>query len=166
MEDSTLRDATAGELLKIYASTLTELRRRGLIRSTNNPVADYTEYLVAAALNLTLATKSTTGYDATDSEGSKYQIKGRRLTKANRSRQLSFIRGLDLNHFGYLAAVLFNEDFSILRACVIPATSVEKIAKYVPHINGWRLVLRDHVWGFAEARDITREVSAVAAESC
>ena len=110
------------ELLSLYAHSLEELRRRGAVRSTNNPAADYAEFLVSKALGLSVAGKSNSGFDATGPDGSRYQIKARRITRHNSSRQLSFIRGLgeDKRPFDHLAGVLFNEDFSVLRACLVP----------------------------------------------
>ena len=49
-----LDGATPGELLALYARILDGLLARGVVRSTNNPVADYSEYLTARALNLRL----------------------------------------------------------------------------------------------------------------
>src|SRR3982751_1460271 len=53
----------AENLFVLFARVMDELRRRGLVRSSNNPVADYAEHLAAAALDLTLAGKSDFGYD-------------------------------------------------------------------------------------------------------
>src|SRR5262249_37444988 len=83
-----LTKLTSAELLALFDGVLVELRARDLVRSSNNPVADYAESLVARALGLRLETKSTTGYDAIGQDGLKYEIKGRRPTPANKSRQL------------------------------------------------------------------------------
>jgi hypothetical protein len=157
-----LKTYSTQELLALFSRVLAELRQRGTIRSTNNPVADYAEYLVAQAFSLTLAQKSTTGYDAVDAFGHRYEIKGRRLTKDNRSRQLSAIRMLDRQHFSYLAGVLFHEDFSVHRACLIPYETVKQIAVYRSHVNGWILHLRDNVWEIHDVKDITEPILKVA----
>jgi hypothetical protein len=149
------------ELLGLFSGVLDELRRREVIRSTNNPVADYAESLVARALSLELAPKSSTGYDAVDALGQRYEIKGRRPTKQNRSTQLSAIRGVDLEHFSFLVGVLFAEDFSVHRACVIPYKTVKELAVYRPHVNAWILHLRDSVWNAPDVRDITNLLSDV-----
>src|SRR6516162_6569993 len=81
-------------------------------------------------LNLRPAPKSTKGYDAIDHDGKKYEIKGRRITSENPSRMLSAIRDCNARHFNYLAGVLFNEDFSRLRACVAPFEIVNKRSRY------------------------------------
>jgi hypothetical protein len=65
-----------------------ELLSQGVVRSTNNPVADYSEYLTARAFGLTLVASSSIGYDAIGEDDVRYQVKARRLTARNTSRQL------------------------------------------------------------------------------
>jgi len=151
-------------LLMAYSEILRELRRRNLIRSANNPIADIAETLVAVALKLELTSGSTTGHDAKDINGVRYEIKGRRITKENKSRQLSFIRGLDKDHFDFLVGVLFDESFLIMKACIIPKSAVLKLAKYVEHVNGWRLILADSVWHEAGVQDLTEPLRMVLAK--
>lgn len=160
MHQNDLEGLATRRLLELFSQLLDELRRRRAIRSSNNPVADYTEAVVATALGLDLVPKSTTGYDAKDSEGRRYEIKGRRLTRQNLSTQLSVIRGLELNHFSFLAGVLFNEDFSVARACLVPHDVVMRLAVYRKHVNGWVLHLRPNVWNEPEVLDITERVRA------
>ena len=45
-----------------------------------------------------------TGYDAVDAAGCRYQIKARRLTPQNKSRQLGVVRKLEQTEFDYLIA--------------------------------------------------------------
>jgi len=78
------------------------------------------EYLVVNALGLKRVPQSTKGYNAVDKENRKYEIKSRRLTQDNPSRMLSAIRECEAAHFDFLAGVLFNEDFSLHKACLIP----------------------------------------------
>lgn len=117
---------SAKNVLKEYLTILRELRKRNLIRSTNNPVADIAETLVVA-LKLKLASGSTAGHDAVNDAGVRYEVKGRRVTKENKSRQLSFIRGLDKDHFDFLVGVLFDESFLALKAGIIPKSKTCKI---------------------------------------
>ena len=85
---------------------MTELKNRGVLRTKNNPVGDYAEWLVSSALNLTLVKNSAAGHDAESSDGKKIQIKSRRITANNRSRQLGVIRNLEKNDFDELIAVI------------------------------------------------------------
>ena|SRR2546426_1312199 len=112
MNWSELSDA---QMLTTYADLMEELRSRGICRSSNNPVADYTEGLVAARLHLELRGKSASGYDAVDAAGKRYQIKGRRLTPHNQSTQLSALRNLKDGPFDFLVAVIYNPDFTVAR---------------------------------------------------
>jgi len=148
-------ELTDRELLALYAQVLDTLRARGTIRSSNNPAADYAEGLCAKALRLQLAGKSTTGYDGTDPSGHKIEVKARRITKANGSRQLSAIRGIGHHHFDFLAGVLFNADFSVWKGCLIPYAVVKEHGKHNEHSNSHRFLLRDSVWSLPGVRDIT-----------
>lgn len=161
-----LHNRSVPDLLLLFANVLGELRERGVIRSTNNPVADYSEWLVARALGLELAAPSVKGYDAIGPGGIRYQVKGRRQTPANASRQLSAIRGFevaDVHPFDYLVGVLFNFDFTVLRAAQIPVAIVREHSKPTPHVNGWRFLLRDAIWALPGVIDVTEPVRAAAA---
>jgi hypothetical protein len=146
---------TDRELLLLYGRVLDTLRTRGTTRSANNPVADYAEGLCARALNLTLAAKVATGYDGTDPNGHKIEIKARRITKENGSRQLSAIRGIGKQHFDYLAGVLFNADFYVMKGCLIPYAMIKEHGKHNVHANSHRFLLRDSVWSLPGVQDIT-----------
>ena len=148
------------ELLKMHADINTELRRREILRSANGPSGDYAELLFARAFRWKLQSKSASGFDAMDESGTRYQIKCRRLTPQNRSRQLSFMRRLDTRPYDVLAAVLLNEDFRVMRAALIPVEVVVEAAKFVASVNGWRFILRDAVWSIPEVRDVTDELKA------
>jgi hypothetical protein len=145
------------QLLQCYAQILKELRLRKIIRTSNNPVGDYTEWLVAKQLGLTLAANSTSGYDAVDSAGVKYQIKGRRLTSANQSRQLSAIRNLKNHDFDYLIAIYFNEEFEIEQVVKLPYEIIGKYGQYREHVNAHILILAGHIMLDPKIEDITRQ---------
>ena len=101
------------ELLAAYSELMEELRQRNIIRTSNNPVADYAEKVAVERLPLKQLGKEEKGIDAVDAQGYKYQIKGRRITKHNSSRQLSVIRNLSERLFDYLIAVIFDEFFKV-----------------------------------------------------
>ena len=107
---------TIGELLVAYAAIMRELRARGTVRSTNNPVADLAEGLAELAFGIKLAGGSTKSYDGICSAGKRWQVKGRRLTAENPNTGLSVIRNLDEARFHYLLAIYFEEDFSVRSA--------------------------------------------------
>lgn len=159
---ASLSSKATSELLKEFAGILTELRKRRLIHSSNNPVADYAEHLVCKALSLTPAPPSNKGYDATDDRGCRYEIKGRRVTAGNPSRQLSAIRDIDGQHFDFLAVVLFASDFSVTQAFVVPASQVKAAARYREHVNAWILHGSDRLCAQKGVRNITPLVKRAA----
>lgn len=65
------------ELLKLYTNVLGELRRRDVVRSSNNSVADYSDLLICSAFGWTREGNSKSEYDAFDGE-IRYQIGGYR----------------------------------------------------------------------------------------
>ena len=64
-----LSTLTPVELLAIHAAHCEELRRRGLSRSSNNPVGDLAEYLFCKAFGWKQAALSVRDADATDNSG-------------------------------------------------------------------------------------------------
>jgi hypothetical protein len=142
-------------LLRLYTEIIEELRRRGITRSSNNPAADYTEYLVSTKLGLTLHGNSTSGADAVDTAGNRYQIKGRRLTPQNRSTELSALRNLPKKPFDFLVAVVFRSDFTVDYAAQIPYEIVVELAKFSQHTNAHRFLMRRNVLDNPHVKDLT-----------
>jgi len=134
-----------------------ELRRREVVRTANNPIADVAEGLFCGAFGWTRASKEAKSHDAFDANGLKYEIKARRITPHSKSRQLSAIRSLE--GFDFLAGVLFNGDFSILRAALVPAEVVKHGATRAEHTNSWRFLLRDSVWREPGVNDVTEKLT-------
>jgi hypothetical protein len=154
-------DSKTSELLRLYADLLKELANRKIVRSANNPVAGVGEYLVARALDLKPAPLSTKGYNATDSKGKKYEIKSRRLTQNNQSRMLSAIRDGKSAHFDFLVGVLFNEDLSLYKGCLIPHSIALRKSTFKEHVNAHILELDDTLWTYEGVIDITKKLRDV-----
>ena len=143
--DDFFADLTDEQVGQVWARAMRELRERDLIRSWNNPVADYAERLVAEKLELELAPPVAQGYDATDPEGRRYQIKSRRLTPQNTSRQLGVIRKLDQKEFDDLIAVIFDEDLAVQEMWRIPHAVVVEHGRWVKTLNGHRIFVKGPV---------------------
>lgn len=140
-----LEDKRDDELLRLYSELLDELRRRGLTRTNNNPVADYAEKMVIDKLGLRQAQKEAKGYDAIDHNDIKYQIKGRRITKHNKSRQLGVIRNLDDQLFDFLIAAIFDEIFALTEIWKIPHSTIKRYASWSKQQNGYILHLQGNL---------------------
>jgi hypothetical protein len=143
------------DLLRLHARIGDKLRDRNVTRSANNPTGDLAEFLFCKAFNWLQENNSKANVDAIGNDGTRYQIKGRRINRHNASRQLSAIRDLTGGHFDYLAAVLFTEDYSILRAAVIPRDVIVERSTFVARTNSHRFLLRDDVWNIDGVKDVT-----------
>jgi hypothetical protein len=154
-----LRDKSIAELLALHAAILEELRLQGVLRSANNPTGDLAEYLFCAAFGWKQAGNSAKSFDATGDDGTRYQIKGRRIHRRNRSRQLSAIR--DLTGFDILAAVLFDDDYRIMRAALIPISVVRDRSSYIKHTNSHKFLLRDEIWDALDVVDVSECLRAI-----
>lgn len=137
-----LKELEVKELLQLQASITKELKDRGIVRTQNQPLGDYTEWLVAKALDLQLEASSKAGYDGISKAGVRVQIKGRRVTPFNNSRQLSVIRKYNEKDFDELAAVIYNENFDVIEALMIPHEVIGDYASHRKHINGHILILK------------------------
>lgn len=155
-------ELTVPQLLITHVGVLEELRRREIVRTSNGPGGDYAELLFCRAMQWFPMRNSSSGYDARDDNGLRYQIKGRRLTQFNTSRQLGGIRNLEKRPFDVLAGVLFERDYGVKRAALIPFSVVEQLVRRSNHTNSWRLHLREEVWNIAGVTDVTEVIRAQA----
>ena len=144
------------ELLALHVAVTEELRARKVLRSANNPTGDFAEYLFCGAFGWTQESNSTKAFDATGHDGTRFQIKGRRMHRRNKSRQLSQIRNFD--GFDVLAAVLFDDQYLIERAALIPVSTVREHSAYREHTNSYRFILRDAVWDMPDVIDVTEKL--------
>jgi len=135
-------ECSAKNLLLQYVEIIEELKKRAILRSNNNPTADYAEWLASKAFDLEIQSNSKKGYDAIDSAGNKYQIKGRKITPENSSRQLGVIRNLEAKYFDFLIGIIFDKDFSVLEAYKIPHSIISKYSSYSEQQNGEILQLK------------------------
>jgi hypothetical protein len=157
MTDLTQR--TPAQLLRLYAGIGPELRRREIVRS-ENITGDVAEYLFCLALGLTPRPEA--HIDAVGPDGKRYQIKGRRLTPSNQSRELGAIRDMAGQHFDFLGGLLFDESFGIYRAALVPHDVVMQRATFVVRSNSHKFLLLDDVWDVPGVRDVTDELVASA----
>lgn len=151
---------TTRELLILISEVLEELHSRKVIRTKNNPLGDYAEWLVAKAMNLRLMANSSSGHDAVSENGTRFQIKARRITPANPSRQLSAIRNLEHVDFDFLIAVIFNSDYEVIECVRIPHAVVCEHSVYRTHTNAHILHLRPPVIADGRVTSVLEQVRA------
>ncbi len=153
LRSSELNNLSVAELLRLYVGISEQLRFRGITRGENVPTGDLAEFLFCHSYSWIQASNSEKAFDAKDNEGKRYQIKGRRIHQRTSSRQLSAIR--DLDGFDVLAAVLFDHDYRVSRAALIPNRIVRKRSVHVAHDNKWQFMLTDDVWNEESVNDVT-----------
>jgi hypothetical protein len=155
------RQLTVNELLALGVDATQELRRRGIVRTANNPIGDFAEYLFCRAFSWKLADNSQKDADAIGPGGVRYQVKARRLAGNLGDRQLGALRNLPNQRFDKLAAVLFDTRFGVARAAIIPHALVVANAVHQTHTNSWRFILRDEVWSWRGVEDVTMPLRGV-----
>ncbi|ABD82009.1 hypothetical protein Sde_2749 [Saccharophagus degradans 2-40] len=153
------------ELLRLQTKVIGELKGRSIVRTNNNPLADYAEYLAAKALGLELCVNSQTGHDGKDVHGLRYEVKARRVTTTNPSRQLSSIRKLNEKHFDWLLAIIFDEAFIVDQAILLPHEAIADYATHRDHTNSHILVMKGAVLKDQRLKDITERIRAAQLES-
>lgn len=99
-------------------------------------VHEYAALLFCRAFGWARAGNSAAGHDATDAADTRYQIKARRPTRENASRQVSALRMRDERLFDVLAGVMCNEDYTVARAALVPHATVLARSAYSKQWNG------------------------------
>jgi hypothetical protein len=150
-----MEEIPTSKLLQDFGGILVELRRRGICRSENIPTGDLAEYLACKALGLTIAAKSAKGFDALDSAGARYQIKGRRITPWNPSMQLSAVRDLPSGPFDFLIAVLFDQEFRLTGAYRFSLDVCQGSARFVERTNSYTLFANNSLIAHPSTLDLT-----------
>lgn len=150
------------ELLPVMARSWTSYASERLSAARTSPVSDYAEVLFCNAFGWTRENNSAAGHDAKDRRGVRYQIKARRLTRFNSSRQVSAIRNLDKRPFDYLAGLLVDEKFEVIRAALVPVKIIRARSVHVGHTNSWKFLLREAIWAEKGVRDVTEQLRAAA----
>jgi len=154
-----LATKTVAELPALHIDALEELRQRDILRSANTPTGDLAEYYFCTAFGWKQEKNSKKAFDAIDDAGERYQIEGRRVHCRNKSRQLSAIR--DLEGFDFLAAVLFDDYYRIMRAALIPAAVVRENSTFIGHTNSYKFMLCDAIWNFPDVEDVSDRLREV-----
>jgi hypothetical protein len=129
-------------VLALWVSVMNEMRRRGMVRSDNNPIGDYCEFLVAAHFGVTPEDNSNAGYDLTTEDGERIQVKCRRLRVDGRKPpHFGAVRNLDAEPppFDHVIGVILNRDFGVAEAWRIPIDRVRHYATYRGYTNSWAL---------------------------
>jgi hypothetical protein len=132
-------DLSESELLQLWTRVMSELRDREVIRSSNNPVGDYCELLVAAHFGVTPIGGSNKGYDLIRSGSVRVQVKGRRVTPSQRVGHWSVMHQLVEHGFDEIVAVVLNDDFSVREAWTVSWEAANRLKRWNEANQGYVL---------------------------
>jgi hypothetical protein len=129
LDDNAVVTASIDELRAALPLLLYELKRRGALREVGNAVGSLGEVFVQDRLGLALEPSGTKAYDATDSTGTRYQIKTRVQPKDGKGgrvvRKLGITESQD-SPFDVLLFVRLKWTYELDRIWHIPITVVRR----------------------------------------
>jgi hypothetical protein len=64
-------------------------------------------------------------------------------------------------HFDFIAGILFNEDYTVVRAALIPHGVALSRANFVERANIHRFLSQDDIWNAPGVEDVTAALRAV-----
>lgn len=133
--DATLGQSSVPELLEMYASILTELKSRNVIRTGNAPLGDYAEFLAQKVYGGVLAPNSSKSYDVTSDDGRLIQVKARAFgEKTSGSAVFSVFRSFE---FDVATLLVFDAgSYDLLWAREVSPGDVESSSRWSEHVNG------------------------------
>lgn len=137
-----LKYKTPLELLKLHGEILQELKRQGVVKTRNQPIADYSKWLVRTRLNLKEVKNPNEKYDAYDNSGIKYLVRSRQVIGDNLAL-FSVIRKIEERNFDYVVVITYDEEYKIADAYKIPIDILIKEVDYNDYQNGYIIKLRD-----------------------
>lgn len=148
-----LSGMTARELMQTEAAINTELRARGLVRTSNKPLGDVAESIVHRARGGQLEPNSTRSHDITAPDGTTIQVKAMGLRTAGNNAKFSPFRSLSFTTAVFL---LFDASYDLTEAWEVPAALIAE-TPHVAHINGRMASLR---WVRDHGADVTAEMAS------
>jgi len=146
-------------LLRELAAVKRRLTALGVLR-TGGIVGEYGEWLFARAFGWRLAQPSEKSFDAIDASGVRYQIKARQDSGRGGAYQLGIMRNMGEDGWDRLAAVVFDAEFTVSRAVVLPRALVVERAVFSDHQRGHLLRVDRVMLADARCEDVTRRLQA------
>jgi hypothetical protein len=156
--DVPLEPLPTQRLFALYSEILTELLRRGVIRSLNAPAGDLAELLVAMAYHGTMAPPSAKSWDVETENGRRLQVKCRVMPPGRLSSGgFSPFRSWEFDACVFV--ILDGATYEVIRGLELTREHVERDAREVKHIAGHRLTV-SQVLANTAATDVTEPLRA------
>ncbi|MBM7494013.1 hypothetical protein JOD64_005235 [Micromonospora luteifusca] len=152
--DSDLRSMSVRQLLELYSRILTELIRRGVVRSRNAPAGDLAESIVAKAYRGELAPQSEKSWDVRAADGTLLQIKCRVIEPGSRRTHV-FSPFRSWSFDACVFVILSSVTYDIEQAVEAPVDQVRAAARASSWVAGHRVSLSQVRVGLDNAVDVT-----------
>lgn len=124
-EENSQKFDVAQSLILAHVASKEGLKKLGILRTERPIQSDYGEWLAANAYGLTLAASTVQkGWDATDSQEKRYQIKTRFVSDLNTSTSFDF--SSDEFSFDYLVGIFLSVSYELLGIIRVPRETVEQ----------------------------------------
>lgn len=140
MTSSDRPDLRVRDLLQLETRVVAELRSRGLVRTSNKPLADIAERVVLVARGGVLEPNSTKSHDVTDPNGRRIQVKAMGRRAAGRSAKFGSFRSFEFDTAVFL--VFDPDSFDLTLAREVREDEIEAVARYSPRTNARQPTLR------------------------
>ena len=150
-------------LLRVYAATLTELVRRGVVRTRNAPAGDLAELLVTRAYGGELAPNSEKSWDVRAADGRLLQVKCRVVSDPPSRGQLGLSPFRSFDFDAAVIVLLAEATYDVVRAVELPVGAVQESSRLVQHVNGHRVLATPALLTGPGAVDVTERVRAALA---
>lgn len=142
------------QLLTLYSRILTELIRRGVVRSRNAPAGDLAESVVAKAYRGHLAPQSEKSWDVRAADGTLLQVKCRVIEPGSRRTAVySPIRSWNFDACVFV--ILDSVTYEVEQAVEVPVDQVRAAARESSWVAGHRVTVGQVRAGFDGAVDVT-----------
>lgn len=153
-----LSQLTNRELLDAWTGSLDVLHERGVIRTYNNPIGDIAEELVARHYGGTRGAFDQAAWDVVVGD-ELLQVKACRRATPKTSLGFSPIRHRE----GYTALILvvFSARMHVEQAWRIPRETINELAWFNSHVNGWKIGLTAKLTGRPEVEPIDLSTAAI-----
>ncbi|MEU8336899.1 DUF6998 domain-containing protein [Micromonospora tulbaghiae] len=152
--DPHLRSLSVRQLLGLYGQILTELIRRGVVRSRNAPAGDLAESVVAKAYRGQLAPQSEKSWDVRAADGTLLQVKCRVIEPGGRRTHVfSPFRSWDFHACVFV--ILNSATYEVELAVQVPADEVRRAARPSSWVAGHRVTVGQIRSGLDGAADVT-----------
>jgi hypothetical protein len=154
-----LTQATARELMQLESSIISQLLKRGLVRTRNKPIGDLAEAAVSKAFGGELARNSKASFDFSDGD-KLVQVKALQVYKGQAKSKFQFSAFREPFGFDTCVFVVFEDNAEIQFAYEVSVETIKQLGRFTEHTNSYTVRYTQILELAASKRtDVTSQVS-------